>query len=182
MVHADHVRLLEPAGFSTGGVWADLGAGRGAFTLALRELTGSQAVIHAIDQDRRALKDLEGEYRARFGGTDGLILLAKDFSRPVNLPPLDGVLMANSLHFFKDHGRMLRLVASMLKPGGILLLVEYNVETGNPWVPYPLSFGMFSTLASDSGFETPSLLARRPSRFLREMYSASTHLAGTALP
>ena len=172
------MQLLEPAGLSAGGEWADLGAGRGAFTLALRELIGPQAVIHAIDQDRRALKDLEGEYRARFRGANGLILLAKDISRPVGLPLLDGVLMANSLHFFNDHGRMLRLVASMLKPGGILLLVEYNVDSGNPWVPYPLSFRTFSTLASRSGFEAPTLLARRTSRFLREMYSASTHLGG----
>ena len=40
MDHKDHVNLLKPANLSSGGTWADFGAGSGAFTLALRELLG----------------------------------------------------------------------------------------------------------------------------------------------
>ena len=38
MDHHDHVNLLQPAELFPGDSWADLGAGSGAFTLALREL------------------------------------------------------------------------------------------------------------------------------------------------
>ena len=38
MDHNDHVNLLRPADLNRGGLWADFGAGSGAFTLALREL------------------------------------------------------------------------------------------------------------------------------------------------
>jgi len=175
MDHKDHVNLLKPANLSSGGTWADFGAGGGAFALALRELIGPEAAIYAVDKDRSALNELEAAHRARFDSTRNLLLLPKDFSRPLDLPPLDGVLMANSLHFFRDSEKTMRHVASFLRPSGLLLLVEYNTDSGNPWVPYPLSFESFRALALRAGFSEPRLLARHPSRFLREIYSAMAY-------
>jgi len=80
--------------------------------------------------------------------------------------------MANSLHFFKDKTAVLRGARQHLRPGGVLLLVEYNVDKGNPWVPYPISFEIFRELATRAGFATPRLLGKHPSRFLREFYAA----------
>ena len=172
MEHREHVELLRPAQIPPGGVWADLGAGSGAFTLALRELAGPEVEIHAVDKDRSRLHELERNYRGRFGETTHLHLLASDFSHPLDLPELDGVLMANSLHFFRKKEPLLAMVRSLLKPSGLFLLVEYNVDSGNPWVPYPLSFESFRDMAQRSGFSEPRLLATRPSSFLREFYSA----------
>ena len=209
MDHRDHVDLLRPADLPAGGAWADLGAGSGAFTLALRELVGAEAAIYAVDRDRRRLEELEGAWRPRFGGLMNLHLLPADFTGPLDLPPLDGILMANSLHFFRDadaqrsgagergeggktkpkiRGRprssashlpdklaVLRHVGSFLKPGGALLLVEYNVDSGNIWVPHPLSFETWCGLAVQAGFSRPRLLAVHPSSFLRGFYSAAAY-------
>ena len=172
MDHADHVDLLRPANLTSGGTWADLGAGAGAFTLALRELVGPHADIYAVDKDQRALRDLERAHRERFTSSQNIHTVRADFSGALSLPPLDGVVMANSLHYFKDKGKILRHVRSFLKLHGALLLVEYNVDSGNLWVPYPLSFETFRALAPEAGFSEPELLARTPSRFLREFYSA----------
>ncbi len=199
MDHHDHVNLLKPASLRTGGTWADFGAGAGAFTLALRELVGPEAQIYAIDKDRGSLRELEGEYRSRFGDTSKLHIIPADFSRSVDLPSLDGIVMANSLHYFRDAGEwgkrgrraedigiaprdsasgasdkliLLQLLRSYLKPGGVLLLVEYNVDSGNMWVPYPLSFETWREFAPQAGFTEPRLLATHPSRFLHEFYSA----------
>jgi len=178
MEHRDHVDLLQPADLaasSHGASWADLGAGSGAFTLALRELLGLNAEIYAVDRNRGRLAELERSYRDRFGDTDNLHISAADFTESLDLlPPLDGVLMANSLHFFRDKESILRHIGSFLKPGGTLLLVEYNVDRGNPWVPHPLSFETFHELAPRAGFSEPRLLAKHPSSFLREFYSAVT--------
>lgn len=172
MDHTDHVNLLRPANLQFGGTWADFGAGSGAFTLALRELIGNAATIYAVDKDRSSLGELERAHFARFKLNLNLILLPNDFSRPLDIPVLDGIVMANSLHFFKDKVKVLKHARSYLKPNGMLLLVEYNVDSGNPWVPYPFSFDTLRGLAIQGGFDEPQLLAKTPSSFLREFYSA----------
>ena len=171
MDHHDHVELLRPANLAPG-AWADLGAGSGAFTLALRDLLGPSVEIYAVDRDRNRLNTLKQAYHSRYGSVENLHLIRGDFTDVINVPLLDGILMANSLHFFKNKEKVLNHVGSFLKPGGTLLLVEYNVDWGNPWVPHPLSFDTFCSLAPQAGFDEPRLLAKHPSSFLREFYSA----------
>jgi ubiquinone/menaquinone biosynthesis C-methylase UbiE len=178
--HADHVNLLKPANLTPGGVWADFGAGTGAFTLALRELVGSDAEIYAVDADGARLQDLKQEYEGRFGDSSRLHLMPADFSTRLAAPPLDGILMANSLHFFSEKVPLLKAVRTLLKPGGLLLLVEYNVDSGNLWVPYPLSYKTFESLMAAAGFTEPRLLATHPSSFLQEFYSACAWKASPA--
>lgn len=172
MEHNDHVNLLRPADIKPGGSWADLGAGSGAFTFALRELTGPTASIHAVDKDRASLNELEKGYRARFGDSQNLNLIVGDFTEALELPTLDGIVMANSLHFFKAKEKILHKIHSLLKPNGMLLIVEYNVDSGNLWVPYPFTFETYRKLAPRADFTEPRLLATAPSRFLKGFYSA----------
>jgi ubiquinone/menaquinone biosynthesis C-methylase UbiE len=174
MDHRDHVNLLRSGIPRTGGAWADLGSGSGAFTLALRELVGPQSEIYSIDRDAGALREQERAFRQHFPDSQVHFLRA-DLTKPLALPPLDGIVMANVLHYFHDKDAVLRQVRSHLKPRGVFILVEYNVDTGNPWVPHPLSFPTFRQLAPRAGFSEPRLLATIPSRFLREFYSASAH-------
>jgi ubiquinone/menaquinone biosynthesis C-methylase UbiE len=179
MDHADHVNLLRPANLPQGGTWADFGAGAGAFTLALRELVGPHAEIYAIDKDRRGFNDLEKAHREKFTTAQNVHTMRADFSGMLSLPPLDGIVMANSLHYIRDKERILRHVRSFLKMNGVLLLVEYNVDSGNVWVPYPLSFETYRALAPRAGFSEARLLATHPSRFLREFYSAAAYRNST---
>ncbi len=171
MDHHDHVNLLRLGIAQPGGAWADLGSGEGAFTLALRDLLGPDCEIYSVDQDRGRLAVQQRLFRERFPGSNVHFLHA-DFTRPLSLPPLDGLVMANSLHFFRDKEAVLRSVCAYLKDGGRLILVEYNTDSGNLWVPHPLSFETFRHLAPRAGLLTPQFLAAVPSHFLREIYSA----------
>jgi ubiquinone/menaquinone biosynthesis C-methylase UbiE len=174
MNHGDHVNLLRKGVSDPGGIWADLGAGTGAFTLALAELLGPQATIYAVDRDRGALRRLESAMKAQSPRLT-LHTVAADFTRQLELPPLDGVVMANSLHFERNKEHVLRLVRSYLKPQGPLLLVEYNTDKGNMWVPHPLSYATWELLAARCGFARTELLARHPSSFLGEFFAAASY-------
>lgn len=109
--------------------------------------------------------------RARFPATR-VRYDKSDLREPLSLGPIDGVVMANSLHFIKDRQQMLARIQSMLVPGGHLILVEYDSDSANPWVPHPLSFGMWERVAAKAGFRETTLLQRIPSRFLGAIYSA----------
>ena len=171
MQHEDHVALIENGIAERGGLWADFGSGSGAFTLALADLLGPGGEICSIDLDRRALQRQQNDLTRRFPGTV-LRPLVADFAQPLALPPLDGIVMANSLHYQREKDVVLRRILGYLKPGGRLILVEYNVDRGNRWVPYPLSYPTWEALTERIGFAGTRLLATRPSRFLGEIYSA----------
>jgi len=171
MNHNDHVYLLQKGIPGQGGVWADLGSGSGAFTLALADLIGATGHIYSVDKDRSSLREQERAMRSRFSGTTVHYLTA-DFTQRLDLPPLDGIVMANSLHYVRKKDPVLQLVRSYLKPGGRLLIVEYNADSGNMWVPYPFSYHTWEVLARQNGFSGTQLLATVPSRFFGEIYSA----------
>ncbi len=171
MNHKDHVYLLQKGVPRSGGIWADLGSGSGAFTLALADLIGPTGQIYSVDRDRGALREQERAMRASFPGTT-IHYITGDFTRRLDLPLLDGIVMANSLHYVPQKDPLLQLVRSYLRPGGRLILVEYNTDRGNMWVPYPLSYRTWETLARQNGFAQTQLLATVPSRFFSEMYSA----------
>lgn len=171
MNHNDHVSLLRAGIPQSGGAWADFGSGSGAFTLALRELVGADAEIFSIDKDSARLREQERAFREMFPASRVQFVRA-DFTHAMSLPPLDGIVMANALHFFQYKIKVLEHTRSFLKPRGVLLLVEYNVDKGNVWVPHPLSFETFRALAPRAGFAEPRLLATAPSRFLNEFYAA----------
>ncbi|HHX64259.1 MAG TPA: methyltransferase domain-containing protein [Chloroflexi bacterium] len=179
MKHEDHVRLLREGieAPDPDGVWADFGSGQGAFTLALADLLGPGATIYSIDRDARALDDQRALMRSRFPDTTVHYIVA-NFIHPLDLPPLDGIIMANALHFVRDKDETVRLLRRYLRPpekddpSGRMILVEYNVDQGNTWVPYPLAYPTWEALSLRCGFRHTRRLATVPSRFLREIYSA----------
>ena len=173
MNHTDHVNLLRGGVPVPGGVWADFGSGSGAFTLALAELLGPSGEIYSVDKDQGALRIQERTMRTQFPLTIVHYLTA-DFTRPLDLPVLDGIVLANALHFqpYARQGRVIKLLQSHLRPGGRFILIEYDVDRGNHWVPHPLSYQSWERLAGECGFAHTQLLATRPSRFLQAIYAA----------
>ena len=173
MNHADHVALIRDGAAGAGPRWLELGAGDGTFTLALAEVLGAPASIVAMDRDRDALGRLAGRLASQAPAA-AVETHAGDFTAGLPTGPFDGVLAANSLHFVRDTRPVLAAVRSVLAPGGRLVLVEYDAERGNQWVPYPISFARWKVLAPAAGFAPPVRLHRVHSRFLDAIYGAST--------
>src|SRR5215831_3454410 len=169
MEHAELVDLIRDG--VAPGAWADLGSGGGAFTLALADLLGPGARIVSVDRDGGSLRRQRDAMAARFPDAAVDYRLA-DFTRALDMPELDGVVMANSLHFVRRKEPVLAAVLGWLRPGARLVVVEYDADRGNPWVPHPLSYATWERVAAANGFAGTRLLARRPSRYLGAMYSA----------
>jgi ubiquinone/menaquinone biosynthesis C-methylase UbiE len=172
--HADHVALIRGGVEGSGGRWLELGAGRGAFTLALAELVGVGGSIVALDRDSTALHALRADLRTRFPAV-GVDTVVADFSRPLPFTPgsFDGLLMANSLHFVRDKLPVIRAAVALLRPSGRFVLVEYGSNRGNPWVPWPIDFETWERLAMAAGLGSVRRIAEVPSRFLGSIYAAA---------
>lgn len=166
--------LITPGIDKAGGVWADFGSGTGIFTRELRGLLGPTAEIYSIDRNERDLERQRQAFDQHYPGTH-LHIIHGDFTQPLELPQLDGIVMANALHyvpFARQAGVLTRIAGYLRWPGGRFIIVEYNARSGNPWVPYPIDIESFMLLAEQAGMFDARMLTAVPSRFLREMYSA----------
>lgn len=170
MNHRDHVNLIQK-GIRAGGIWADLGSGRGAFTLALAECLGTNSKIYSVDKNRHALQQQKAQMTRQFPDNTVEYTVA-DFTQSLDLPALDGIVMANSLHFVQDKAPVLKQISELLKPDGVLVIVEYDTDRPTSFVPYPFSYQTWEMLARDNGFTKTVQLASRPSRNMGRIYSA----------
>ena len=149
-------------------LWADLGCGAGLFTHALAGLLAPGSKVFAIDRDASALK--------RIHRPDSITIerIEADFIKEtLGLQNLNGILMANSLHFVEDKPAFIKKIEKYMAPDYSFLIVEYNTDLSNPWVPYPLSFQTLQALFKKLGYTSVSGINEVPSRYNQaKMYSA----------
>lgn len=166
MTHDEMVALIRGGISQSGSTWADFGAGTGNFTRALRELLGSEATIYAVDRDRRALAQLQRHM-------PDVHIIEADFAQPLDLPPLDGIVMANALHWMQAQQAVLAQVVGYLRPGGRLIMVEYDVTKARSYIPFPVPFTRFEALAPGAGLVDVRRIGERRSPSSGEvMYAA----------
>jgi ubiquinone/menaquinone biosynthesis C-methylase UbiE len=149
--HFDHVSAQA---------WADLGAGTGLFTRALSQLIGQHSTIYAVD---RKAADLE-----QIKATDHVTIekVPADFIKDdLRLQGLTGILMANSLHYVKDQLSFLNKMKASFAGEGRFVIVEYDTDKANPWVPYPLSFNSLTSLFTQAGYTLIEKINETPSKF-----------------
>jgi ubiquinone/menaquinone biosynthesis C-methylase UbiE len=148
--------------------WVDLGCGSGLFTYALAALLPEGSHIYAIDKNLASLdKHPKPEHTL-------IHLQHADFvSQELSLPKLDGILMANSLHYVKDKPSLILKLSKHLKENGSFIIVEYNTEMANRWVPYPIRFETLKDIFKTLGYARIDKLREKPSLYGRaNLYAA----------
>lgn len=162
--------MIEPAGWvgNAPQIWADLGCGKGIFTVALASLLPAGSSIYAIDRDADNLQFLPQQYQSA-----KIEAIRADFTSPPSLPALDGAIIANALHYVRNPDNFAVELKKLLKPQARLLIIEYDTEEANRWVPFPLSFNALEKWAGLNGFRNIRKLKERPSVYQRSnIYSA----------
>jgi len=142
--------------------WADLGSGSGTFTLALQSLLSPGSQLTAVDKQSQKLP---------------LTFIKADYEKDdLLLSDLDGILMANSLHYIRDKTKLIKKLEAYFLASPTFLIVEYDTTRYNPWVPYPLNYANLHQLFTTLGYTSITKLAEVPSRFGGRMYSALIRL------
>jgi ubiquinone/menaquinone biosynthesis C-methylase UbiE len=151
-------RLIETAVARAGiQVWADLGAGEGFFTKVLASLLPHGSLVYAIDKDSRVLA-------IKHDVIPVAPIVANFTTPPDNLESLDGILVANALHYVRDKKSFLDSWRKKLKANGQIIVVEYDTSRPNQWVPYPLSYTSLQNLGKQLNVDVV-LLGTAPSAY-----------------
>jgi trans-aconitate methyltransferase len=170
----DAIEMLAGGVFDTrAAVWADLGCGAGTFTMALASRLAPGSTIHAIDRDAAAVRQVPAEHL----GVTIVSRVADIAVTPAGLDNLDGILMANSLHYVEDQAAFIRGCESHMKPRRHFLIVEYDTQQPSRWVPYPVSRTRLAALFEHAGYGSIRVLRSRPSIYRRApLYAAAIGL------
>jgi ubiquinone/menaquinone biosynthesis C-methylase UbiE len=163
--------MLAGSGLGSPGpaVWADLGCGTGTFTHALADVLAPGSTIHAMDLDRAALSRLPARHaEVTIHAVHG------DFTTPPwPFGNVNGILMANSLHYIHHQEGLLRQCISQVKPQWRFVIVEYDLTRANQWVPYPINRSRLADLFRTVADVSITFLGSRPSLYHRApLYAA----------
>lgn len=127
--------------------WADLGAGSGLFTQALARLLPAGSSVQAIDQHKNSLDSISWLY-----ADVSLMRTQADFTTFEFSETKDGFIIANALHYIQNQQTQLSRLKKYLTPVGPIIIVEYETNTPNQWVPYPITFRRLESVAINAGF------------------------------
>ena len=141
------IDLIRPAFVKNNNreIWADLGCGMGLFTKALATLVGQSSHIYAVDNENQSIKREEGIATIEFVKMDFI-------NQPFPFSFLNGILMANSLHYVKEKRTFISKLRHHLLADGRILIVEYDTTQANNWVPYPIAFDQLAEIFMAQGF------------------------------
>ena len=150
-------------------VWCDLGCGEGLFTLTLATLLAPGSTVYAVDRNQAALGRIPEE---QHGVT--VRKIRGDINNSLQLPPADGILMANVLHFIPEQEHLLK---GLRHVSTRFLIVEYQQGQSSIWRPYPVSFQKLRELCHAVGVQSVTQIGTRKSRFGGSMYAALAEAA-----
>ncbi len=146
--------------------WAEIGAGTGTFVAALAAHLPAGSTVYALDKSPHVLWQEFG----RHTGAVAIQVVEGDFTQKMDLPThLDGIVMANALHYVADPLTVLPQVLSHLRPGGSFVLIEYETQQARPpWIPYPLPQAKGREILAAAGLAELKEIGRVPSQYGHE--------------
>lgn len=116
--------VVEKLSITPGARIADLGAGGGYFTWHLSKATGSRGTVYAVDIEESAINMIFKEMVSR--GTPNVRPVRAESHDPRLPEPVDLVFSCNVYHDLQDRIDYFRSLASSLRPGGRVAILDYH--------------------------------------------------------
>jgi SAM-dependent methyltransferase len=135
IAHATDV-LLRAAGIGAGMHVLDLGTGLGHVAFRVAELVGPDGSVIGIDQAAPLLE--VAEERRRASGADNVRFLEADVRAFAPDDPIDAVVGRLILFHLPDAVEILRHHAEALRPGGLVLAIDFDVGSARAEPATPL--------------------------------------------
>lgn len=128
-VYARRQQIADAVGARPGMAVADVGAGTGVFTRLLAQAVGPRGKVYAVDISGPFLKHVADESK-RLGQEQVQTVQGK--SDTTNLPAgsVDLVFICDTYHHFEQPAKMLASIHQALRPGGQLVVVEFDRREG----------------------------------------------------
>ncbi len=109
---------------------ADIGCGTGVYTIALAHDVGITGQVYAVDVHREALHTLAGTLDKRGIINVEMIWADVESQIPIDAYSLDAVVLSNTLFQFEKKEKALVNIARLIKPEGLLLVVDWSDSHG----------------------------------------------------
>ena len=121
--------IVAASGIGEGDVVGDVGAGTGAFLEPLVEAVGESGHVYAVEISIRFVERLRRV--ADEAGYDNVTAVFSSYTS-ATLPPasVDRILLVDTYHHFDDYRAMLASMAEALRPGGELIVVDFDRVEG----------------------------------------------------
>lgn len=132
--HLQPEKLLRELGLSEGMTIADIGCGPGFFTIPAAQIVGPTGMALAADIQGEMLSTVRSR-ALEFGLSNVRIVKTNDREIPIPAGTCDFALLAFTLHEIEHRASFLHRAARLLKPGGKLILLEWEKVESDPGPP-----------------------------------------------
>jgi ubiquinone/menaquinone biosynthesis C-methylase UbiE len=168
----DSAKFFLEMNLKKGITFLDVACGRGAYSLAASDIIGNEGRVYAVDLWEEGISILKEEASSK--GIDNISAFVSDVSQhiPVEKDSVDVCLMATVLHDFVGDNvarQVLQEIVRVMKPEGILAIVEYKKKEGPPGPPKSgkLSPQEVVKIVSDFGFKQNHYAEVGPDTYLQ---------------
>ena len=147
--------IVDASGVREGDVVADIGAGTGLFTRLFAERVGPEGRVYAVDISDTFIRNImRAARRHGYTNIEGVVNNDRDVSLPA--ASIDTAFLVDTYHHFEYPVSMLSSMHASLKPGGILIIIDFRRDPrhSSRWVMGNVRAGKDAVIeeVTDAGF------------------------------
>jgi ubiquinone/menaquinone biosynthesis C-methylase UbiE len=136
----DTAKFFQELDLKAGTTFLDVASGWGAYSLAASDIIGKDGQVYAVDLWEEGILSLRNQAGK---GIQNITTFVSDVAQniPVENDCVDVCLMATVLHDFvadKVERQVIEEIVRVMKPNGVLAIVEFYKKDGPPGPPRPI--------------------------------------------